>query len=183
MQAINSMAAGFEIGQVIQLAITPVFTVAAIAGLLAVLSTRLGRIIDRARIIESRIPHARTDEQRQLLSAEAASSWFRIRVIHRAIQLSVSGALMICLVIVALFVGQFVSVNLSTLIATLFVLAMLSIIAGLICLLVEIGHATRRMRQGIEAALEESGSEKPPSTPAQSNFSNLSEYRTNPDEQ
>lgn len=154
MDIFAPVGSGLEIGRVIQLAITPVFTVAAIAGLLSVLSTRLARVIDRARLVEARIPGASSEEQRELLCAEAASQWLRIRTIHRAIQLSVAGALMICLVIVALFVGQFVTVNLSTLIAVLFVLAMLSVITGLLFLLYEIGHATRRMRQGIEAAVQ-----------------------------
>ena len=43
------------IAAVIQLAVAPVFLLAAIAGLLGVMSTRLGRIIDRARVIERRI--------------------------------------------------------------------------------------------------------------------------------
>ncbi len=154
MNFMESMTTGFEIGRVIQLAITPVFTVAAIAGILSVLSTRLARIIDRARVIEVRIPGAQGDAQRKLLCGEAESNWLRIRVINRAIQLSVSGALMICLVIVALFVGQFVSTNLSIVIAVLFILAMLFVIGGLICLLYEISLATSRMRQGIEAALQ-----------------------------
>lgn len=156
MDLIDSITPGFEIGRVIQLAIAPVFTVAAIAGILSVLSMRLGRIIDRARVVEARIPHARDEEQRELLHTEADSNWYRFRIIHRAIQLCTSGALMICLVIVALFVGQFSALNLSVLIAVLFVLAMLSVIAGLICLLVEIGHATKFMRQGMETVLEAS---------------------------
>lgn len=154
MEALNSIGPGLDIAQVIQLAIAPVFTVAAIAGILNVLSTRLGRVIDRARIVETRIPHAKSDDQRRILHAEAELHWHRIRVIHRAIQLSVSGVLMICLVIVALFVGQFVSINLSTLIAVLFVVAMLSVILGLIFLLFEIGLATKRMRLGIETVLQ-----------------------------
>ncbi len=154
MDFIESMTTGFEIGRVIQLAITPVFTVAAIAGILSVLSTRLARIIDRARVIEIRIPGAQDNAQRRLLCAEAESNWLRIRIINRAIQLSVSGALMICLVIVALFVGQFVTINLSIVIAILFILAMLFVIGGLICLLYEISIATSRMQQGIEAALQ-----------------------------
>lgn len=154
MDIFNPVGSGSEIGRVIQLAITPVFTVAAISGLLSVLSTRLARVIDRARLVEARIPVAKNDAQRDLLHKEVASQWLRISAIHRAIQLCVAGALMICLVIVALFVGQFVAVNLSTLIAVLFVLAMLSVILGLLFFLFEIGHATRRMGQGIEAAVQ-----------------------------
>jgi hypothetical protein len=159
MEPIASIQA---IAGVIQLAVAPVFLLAGIAGLLGVLSTRLARIIDRARVIERRIPQAKREEQLQLLRAETATLWTRIDLINWAIRLCVSGALTVCLVIVALFVGEFVSFNISPAIAILFVIAMLLIISGLVFLLREIGVSTRTMREGMEIALE--GSQDPPST-------------------
>ena len=44
-----------NIAVVIQLSVTPVFLLAGIAGMLNVLSIRLGRVIDRARIVEARL--------------------------------------------------------------------------------------------------------------------------------
>lgn len=153
------MNEGLDIAQIIQLSIAPVFTVAAIAGLLAVLSNRLGRVIDRARIIETRIPQVDDEERRQRLIEETSALWSRIRLINWSMRLCVGGALMICLVIVTLFVGQFVTSDISAIIATLFVLAMLSVIAGLILMLTEVGIATKRMQQGMETALQ-GGEEK-----------------------
>jgi hypothetical protein len=101
-----------------------------------------------------------------VLRAETSSLWKRIGLINWAIRLCVSGALTVCLVIVSLFVGDFVSefvaINLSGLIALLFVIAMLLIIAGLVFLLREISVATHTMREGIETALE--GSQEPPAS-------------------
>jgi hypothetical protein len=99
MEPIASIEA---VAGIIQLAVAPVFLIAGIAGLLGVLSTRLARIIDRARVIERRIPQAKRDDQRQLLRAETATLWKRIDLINWAIRLCVSGALAVCLVIVAL---------------------------------------------------------------------------------
>ena len=143
------------IAQVIQLAVAPVFLLAGIAGMLGVLSTRLGRIIDRARLVEIRIPRAQTEDQRKLLIGETSALWSRIRLMNWAIRLCVSGALTICLVIVSLFVGDFAGINISTVIALFFVTAMLLLISGLVCLLFEIGIATRRLRQGMEIALQD----------------------------
>lgn len=142
-----------SIAGVIQLAVAPVFLIAGIAGLLGVLST-LARIIDRARIIERRIPGAKRDEQRTLLRAETEALWRRVGLINWAIRLCVSGALAVCLVIVTLFVGEFVRLNMVVLVGTLFVVAMVLIILGLVFLLLEVNFATRHMRQGIEIALE-----------------------------
>lgn len=41
-----------EIAHVIQLAVAPVFLLTGVAGILSVLTNRLARIIDRARVLE-----------------------------------------------------------------------------------------------------------------------------------
>jgi hypothetical protein len=145
MEQVESIAA---IAQVIQLAVAPVFLVAGIAGLLGVLTTRLGRAIDRSRVLETRLPLTPGDDpERRLVHAEMATLWSRIGWIKWAIGLCVSAALMICLVIVALFLGNLTTVHLGTLIAGFFVAAMLLIISGLVCLLVEISLSAGSMRR------------------------------------
>jgi hypothetical protein len=158
MEQIASIEA---IARVIQLSVAPVFLLAGIAGLLNVLSTRLGRIIDRARVVENRIPQAQTEPQRQTLHAEILVLWARMRLTGWAIRLCVSGALLICLLIVALFVGDFVTFNISVAIAALFVAAMLLIVAGLVCLLRETGISAHSIRQGMELALQGIGQDQP----------------------
>jgi Protein of unknown function (DUF2721) len=143
------------VAQTIQLAVAPVFLLAGISGLLMVLTTRLGRIIDRARVVEGRIPHTSRDDQQELLRAEAASLWRRIRLMNWSIRLCVGSALTICLVVVSLFVADFAHADVGSIIAVFFVTAMLLIISGLLCLLYEVGISTHRMRQGIELVLEE----------------------------
>ena len=140
---------------VIEVAVAPVFLLAGIAGLLGVLSTRLARIIDRARVIERRIPQSKSDEQRALLRRETKVLWRRIALINWAIRLCIAGALAVCLVIVALFVGELVAVNIGAAVAVLFVTAMVLIVAGLMFLLSEVSLSTRHMREGMEIALEE----------------------------
>jgi type IV secretory pathway VirB6-like protein len=145
------------IAGVIQLAIAPVFLIAGIATLISVFSTRLGRIVDRARVMERRIPLAKREDQQALLRAEATALWRRIAIINWAIRLCVSSALAICLVIVTLFVGEYVVINIAALIAALFIAAMILLVCGLVMLLREVSVATRHMRQGMEVALEGGG--------------------------
>jgi hypothetical protein len=149
-----SFASIEAIAGVIQLAVAPVFLLAGIAGLLGVLSTRLGRIIDRIRVVEQRLPLTRLEDEQRALRFETTALWTRIGLINWAIRLCVSGALTICLVIVALFVGDFVDINIAGPIALLFVLAMVLIIAGLMFFLREIGASTRQMGQSMKAALD-----------------------------
>ena len=46
------------VAQVIQAAVAPVFLLAGVGATLNVLATRIGRIIDRARVMEDRLPTA-----------------------------------------------------------------------------------------------------------------------------
>jgi hypothetical protein len=98
------------------------------------------------------------------LHAETETLWTRIALVNWAIRLCVSSALIVCVVIVALFVGDFVTFNIAAVIAILFVIAMVLIIIGLVFLLREISLATSHMRAGMEIALEDAGrsSEHPP---------------------
>lgn len=144
-----------SIAATIQAAVAPVFLLAGISGLLVVLTTRLGRIIDRARVVQGRIPHAHRDEQRELLHTEASALWRRIRIINWSIRLCVGGALMICLVVVMLFLAELVELHIDVIVAVLFAGAMLLVISGLLLLLKEVSISTNRMREGIEATLEE----------------------------
>ncbi|MFM1896871.1 MAG: hypothetical protein RLZZ385_1945 [Pseudomonadota bacterium] len=148
-----------SIAGVIQLAVAPVFLLAGIAGFLNVLSIRLGRIVDRTRVVEGRLsrePHA---EHKPLLERETTALWRRVRLVNWAIRLCVAAALAVCLVIVSLFLGELAALNLSVLIAVLFVCAMLLLILGLILFMFEVTISTRRMREGLNLVIQEQGNE------------------------
>lgn len=149
------------IAQVIQLAVAPVFLLTGIAGILSVLSTRLGRITDRARLLERRMSQIEGDAERRLLHRETNLLWRRIRMVNWAIRLSVGAALLICLVVMTLFVGDYAVFDYAVFdpglaIAILFVCAMVLMVLGLLLLLLEVSISTRNMRQGLEHLLEES---------------------------
>ncbi len=126
-----------DIAHVIQLAIAPVFLLTAVGTLLAVLSGRLGRSVDRRRALVAAMPEldgATADKARD----ELAFVHQRIRIIYAAIALAVGCALLICLLIAVAFVDALITVNLSRLVAVLFVLGMLALIGSLALFLREI---------------------------------------------
>jgi hypothetical protein len=49
------------VAHAIQLAVAPVFLLSGIGAILAVMTNRLGRIIDRARVLEDRLENARPE--------------------------------------------------------------------------------------------------------------------------
>jgi hypothetical protein len=146
------------VGRVIQLSVAPVFLVAGVSGLLNVLTSRLGRLIDRARVIEGQIK-ARGDIDEAEARARLEIFSRRARLISAAISLCTACASMICLVVMALFAGAFLGVDLSKFIALAFVAAMTSLFIALICFLREVLIATRALRIGVPQRIP--GSDKP----------------------
>lgn len=154
----NGLFAIETIAGVIQLAVAPVFLLAGIAGMLNVLSSRLGRVVDRFRAIEARIIYEDRKIHLANFKLEASGLWRRIRLVNWSIRMFVWGALLISLVIVTLFVGELVEINLSIPAAVLFVGAMLLLIMGLVFFLFEVGISTNQINLGIQQFLNSSDS-------------------------
>jgi len=130
------------IAHVIQLAVAPVFLLAGVGALLGVLTNRLSRVIDRFHALERDLAAEPSGDHRQQAQTTILSLARRARLIHWAITLCTVCDLLVCLVVVALFVGAELRIDLSSTIAVLFVAAMASLIAGLACFLREIALAT-----------------------------------------
>ena len=129
----------------IQLALAPVFLLTGIASVLNVLSNRLGRVVDRARRIETEI--AGYDPRlRAGALAELKVLGRRMAAAHWAIGLCTASALFVCVVVAILFVSDFVTMRLSTAIAPLFIITITLLIAGLLTFLYEVQIATRSVR-------------------------------------
>ncbi len=135
------------IAHVIQVAIAPVFLLTGIASLLVVLTNRLGRIIDRARLLEGH-HHSATGEFRVSIGADLRMLSRRSRLINFGISLFTIAALLVCVVIAVLFVSAFFDTDVSRLVASLFVLAMIALITGLVSFLREVQLATASLRIG-----------------------------------
>jgi len=138
------------LGSVIQIAVTPVFLLAGIAGFLNVMSARLGRIVDRARIVERRVSRLQEPDQLATATRENRMLWRRIRLINRCIGLCASSALLVCCVVVGLFVGGFWQLDIGAAIVTVFVLALCLLIISLLLFVREVQLATRTLVMGLE---------------------------------
>ena len=122
-----------DIARIIQLAVAPVFLLTAIGTILSALNNRLGRIVDRRRVLLDRLrtppgeEAARVKEDFEELNLLAQ----RIRLIYHAIMLAVLCALFICLLVAGAFLGVFITADIAKLIGTLFILAMFALIGCL----------------------------------------------------
>jgi hypothetical protein len=137
-----------DIARVIQLAVAPVFLLTAIATLITALNNRLGRIVDRRRVLTDR-QHSKVDDEAGETRAELDLIARRIRLIYFAIVSAVLGALAVCLVVAGAFIGALVAVDLAKVVAIFFILAMFALISGLTMFLREVFLAVAGHKQVI----------------------------------
>jgi hypothetical protein len=145
--AIQTVSGITDIAHGVQLAVAPVFLLSGVGVILTVLTNRLARIVDRGRSLEATLP-VTTEDALGKVQAELRTLSQRAHLIHRAITLSTSCALLVCLVIVALFVGVALGRDLSMLIVVLFIAALCAFIGGLVSFLLEIRAATSSLHFG-----------------------------------
>ena len=132
----------------IQLAVAPVFLLTGVASILSVLTSRLGRIIDRSRFLHSKLLSLKKGTQDKEIQVELMVLTKRNRLINWAIGLCTICVLLICSVIAILFLDSFIILNMAIPIASLFVAAMLSLIMALILFIGEIYLATANVLNG-----------------------------------
>lgn len=137
-----------EIGEVVRLAVAPVFLLSGVGVILTLLVNRLARVIDRARALEGDenqvLPHGRAD-----LEVRLNTLTVRARLLGRAIALSTICALLVSMVVVTLFIGALLGIHVALVIAAEFIVAMLCLIGALLYFLREVFLATRTLRIGL----------------------------------
>jgi len=126
-----------EIAHVVQLSVAPVFLLTGVATLLNVLSGRLARIVDRARVLKDRFNRADETHANAIVN-ESHILERRGKLIYWAITLSTISALMVCFVIASLFASFMLRYSGRLFVSSLFIVAMLSSIISLVLFLREV---------------------------------------------
>ena len=134
--------------KLLQMALLPVVMISAAALLLLSITNRLGRTVDRARLVgnaESAANDARREQLRILLR--------RCELLRASVFL-VSGSIFIsCLMIMGIFLMAFVLWNVEAWVLVCFVSSLLSLIGGLIFFMVDVKVALRALRLDVADAL------------------------------
>ncbi|HSX52368.1 MAG TPA: DUF2721 domain-containing protein [Cellvibrio sp.] len=136
-----------DITQAIQLALAPVFLLTGVAGLLNVMAGRLARIIDRGReLMEKEAPPHMVDNP-DTLHKELARLERRRRYASVAITACTFSALLVCMVVAAIFLQVMLQVQFfKWVVSSLFTASTLTLIVGLAYFLREVHLATRTIR-------------------------------------
>jgi hypothetical protein len=140
-----------EMIPVLQTAIGPVILISGIGLLLLSMTNRLGRAIDRARILSAELPGA--DEAGQArLERQLEILWSRARIIRLSISLSAISALCAALLVIVLFVSALLSASSAWLVVGLFVTCMGCLIAALVVFLHDINRSLAALKLELHGA-------------------------------
>ena len=138
--------------QSIQLAITPVFLLTAIGTMLSVLTSRLGRVVDRARQLEDEL-QTPSDNPDRLTTARSDLAVLdrRMAAVNTAIALCTTAAFLVCIVIAILFISELTSFAATKTVTGLFLAAITLLAIGLLFFLreVRIALTSVRVRAGL----------------------------------
>jgi hypothetical protein len=129
----------------IQLAVAPVFLLAGVGAILNVLANRLARVVDRARRVSTAAESLDPVEREHAL-IELRLLARRIKAANLAIICCTASALLVCVVVAILFIAEPTQIAAARVIATLFILAMGLLIAGLVIFLQEVRLAMLSLR-------------------------------------
>lgn len=139
LDIIERTASTPRVQQVVQLSLAPAFLLSGIGAIMNVIMSRMIWISQRIENIDEKMEAHRTAKQ----TRELAWLMRRRKLMQGAIMFSTAAAVMISLVIGLLFISAYITAQIGTLIASLWVLTMLLLVTGLGFFLYETRLAAR----------------------------------------
>lgn len=134
-----------DVAHAIQLALTPVFLLTGIAGILNVVTGRLARIIDRGRYLTDDVTSV-TNRSVETAEAELLNLERRRHNASIAITMCTLSALLVCIVAATLFLEALLQLRLKWIVGLLFTGSTLALVVGLGFFLIEVRLATNSVR-------------------------------------
>lgn len=135
-----------DIATTIQVAIAPIFLLVATGSILNVVTTRLGRVIDRARALEAAIESGEDAVRENRHVGELQVLDQRMKLGNRAVLFCCLSAVLICILVAMLFLAELFRVPAGVVVAGLFVAVVTSLMVGLVTFLREVSIATNALR-------------------------------------
>ena len=139
-----------ELIPILQVAIGPVILISGVGLLLLSMTNRLGRVVDRSRLLAASLRQAGPD-QRTGFSAQLEILSRRARLIRKAITLATVSVLLAAVLIITLFLGAVLHLEWGLVVVLLFIAAMGCLIGSLVAFLRDINLALAAMELEISS--------------------------------
>lgn len=133
------------IAQTIQLALAPVFVLVAIGNIMNILTTRLGRVVDRSRALQ-RLHGETAGLEHDAVVVEIRYVDQRIHLIGRALTMLVLSGLAIGVTVGVIFIGELFDREFRVAAGSVFFLAIALLMAALVYLLAETRIVAKSLR-------------------------------------
>jgi hypothetical protein len=143
-----------ELVPVLQIAVGPVILISGVGLLLLSMTSRLGRAIDRARLLNSEWPQAEPLAQQRTV-AQLRILWRRADIIRKSIFLASLSLLLAACLIITLFAAALMRWDAGGVIVCLFVGCLGSLIGSLILFIRDINQSLAALRLELEDALQQ----------------------------
>jgi hypothetical protein len=144
-----------DVVPVLEIAVGPVIVISGVGLLLLTMTNRLGRTIDRARLLCRDLPGASAEKQAQDLT-QILIIYRRAQVLRWAIALSAFSVLLISALIIILFVGALLDWQAGVMVVLVFIASMASLFGSMVAFLYDINlslHALRLELQPVKPGL------------------------------
>jgi len=137
---------------VLQTAIGPMILISGIGLLLLTMTNRLGRAIDRTRVLVGDLSNT-AEAKREKTVAQLRILWNRARMIRLAIALASVSALAAAILIIVLFTTVLLQMESAWIIVTLFMVSLVSLIGSLVIFIRDINQSLAALK--LELVAEE----------------------------
>ncbi len=138
---------------IIQASTTPVILISGLGLLLLTMTNRMGRIIDRTRLYASQLRQAEEAERRQL-ELQLELTWRRAKIVRLSLTFATSSMLVSSALVVTIFLGAILRVDLGGLMLVLFLAAIALLMAALVAFLRDIFESLSALHLEVREARE-----------------------------
>jgi hypothetical protein len=135
---------------VLQTAVSPVILISGIGLVLLTMTNRLGRIVDRSRVMTVELPNMAGDQHIRI-ERELDILWKRARLMRLAIGGLTVSALSAALLVIVLFISVWLQLPLGGVIGALFILSMGALCVALLVFLREIHFSLEAIALEVDA--------------------------------
>jgi|SRR5271165_105122 len=138
---------------IIQAATTPVILISGLGLLLLTMTNRMARIVDRTRVYASQLRQAEPDERRRL-EIQLEHTWRRAKLVRLALTFATSSMLASSALVITIFLGATMRMDLRALMLVLFLAAIAFLVASLVAFLRDIFDSLEALHLEVRQARE-----------------------------